>query len=409
MVERIDLLARVRAANPEVELLALDYSVGSLDMEALRTPELSADDRDAVLGTLKTYQRVHVLAHDPADAAALLEAGYTSATAVVADGRDTLDDGWPHQGQRQAGPRQRDRDLRGRDGVARHGDRPRRRRHQVVGGGQPRSVGRGPPAAPGRLRDPVRDPDSLPLRALPVDPVAGRLLRRPDELRRAPASYSRSSARPRADSALQPEGAPTGPVDAAAHVPRTPRRSVPTLEIVNQVLEDRVALDGGFAGPLTDRRAVERTVYRDTLSDGAQIRFRQPFWLPLERLRDLSWPLRGDTRPGSPARSAPRAPVQAAAALGVSTREVDLIAQRRDARSVLHAASTACPFQIDAGGAVTAFDAQRLLAPMDVSRDELGTLLGDTLRPGRRPGDRDPRGDGRAPTASRTTSSGSTG
>ncbi|MGB0498451.1 MAG: neuraminidase-like domain-containing protein, partial [Rubricella sp.] len=58
---------------------------------------------------------------------------------------------------------------------------------------------------------------------------------------------------------------------------------IPTLQIVSEVIEAYMADQLGFAGDLSDRAAVARFVYRDTLP-GVVDGFSQPFVLPVEEI-----------------------------------------------------------------------------------------------------------------------------
>ena len=371
IVERIDLLAGVRTANPDVELLALDYSPGSPDLEALRTPGLSAEDRGRVIGAFKVYQRVHALGQDPAVSAALVEAGYLSATEIVGSSLQVLTD--------ESGLGKADAQRVYDDATA---------------------TFEGVTASLGTVLDLARGGTDWAAVAN-LGPSAEAYLRRLDGYATlfgnqtacrcehcqsilSPAAYFVDLMHFVESQVLQPVF--TGPrADSPLHLQaRRPdlwtlpltcantTTSVPTLEIVNRVLEDRVALDGGFGGALADRTAVERAVYRDALA-GALNSFRQPFWLPLERLETYLGHF-GETRAGVARVLGASASVQTAAVLGVSSREADLLA-RGDADGDLLRRIYGVPFEIAANGAVTAFDAQRLLAPMGVTRDELGALL----------------------------------
>ena len=59
---------------------------------------------------------------------------------------------------------------------------------------------------------------------------------------------------------------------------------MPYLDIINEILENYVAVWGGFPkGQLTDRSKVEKAVYGEALPE-AENSFQQPFLLPLEEL-----------------------------------------------------------------------------------------------------------------------------
>jgi len=64
---------------------------------------------------------------------------------------------------------------------------------------------------------------------------------------------------------------------------------VPTLDIVNEVLENHVAKRLGFTGSFADRTAVGTLVYKQTLTQRRDSPF-QPFHLPLARIPHI-WPL----------------------------------------------------------------------------------------------------------------------
>jgi hypothetical protein len=372
IVGRIGLLARVRTANPDVELLALDYSPGSPDLDALQTPDLSGEDRGRIIGTLKAYQRVHTLGQDPSVSAALVEAGYLSATAIVRDGMEALINA-SGLGKADA-QRVYDNATTTFEGVT---------------------------ASLGTVLDLASGGTDWAAVAN-LGPSAEAYLRRLDGYATlfgsqtacrcehcqsilSPAAYFVDLMSFVERQVLQPVF--TGPrANSQLHLrarrpdlwtlPLTCTNTttpIPTLEIVNQVLEDRVARDGGFAGALTDRAAVERAVYRDALRVALNS-FRQPFWLPLERLETYLDHFEETRASVARVLGAP-AFLQTMAALGVSPPEADLLAQG-DATADLLRRVYGMAFEIAAGGAVTAFDAQRLLAPMDVTRDELGMLLG---------------------------------
>jgi hypothetical protein len=372
MVERIDLLAQVRDANPDAELLALDYSLDSADLQELRTPELTSEDRTRIISVLKAYQRVHTLTQDPSASAALLAAGYTSATAVARDGAQALADA---TGLDKASARRiSDNATKAFEGVTATLGTVL---HLVNGGTEWAAVANFGPSAQEHLR---RLDGYV---ALFGSQTACRCEDCQSIL--SPAAYFVDLLAFVDRQVLQPVfSGPRADSPLALHARRpdlwtlpltcvNTTTEIPTLELVNQVLEDRVARDGGFAGALTDRAAVGSAVYRDTLSLALNS-FRQPFWLPLERI-DAYLGHFDESRASVARALGAGTSVQAAAALGVSRREANLIAQGDATPDVLRRLY-GVPFDISAAGAVTAFDAGRLLAPMGVTRDELGTLVG---------------------------------
>ncbi|NOT27670.1 MAG: hypothetical protein HOP16_16410, partial [Acidobacteria bacterium] len=87
---RIALLDTVVKANPEVELLAIDYAPDGTDLAKLNMPGLNDKERQAVLSTLKARQRVFAAAVDPDDAMRVSEAGYVGAMSIADDDVETF-------------------------------------------------------------------------------------------------------------------------------------------------------------------------------------------------------------------------------------------------------------------------------------------------------------------------------
>lgn len=165
---------------------------------------------------------------------------------------------------------------------------------------------------------------------------------------------------------------------------------VPYLAIINEILENYVYTDGrGGALPAT-RRPVEDAVYERLYIGKIRIRgpddpdsFRQPFMLPLERLRiylshfpitraELASVVLEHT--GDPDEVIPQA------RLGLSHREYRLVRTARDDPAFLQrlyglSRPAEDAVTIPETGDVPAFDAQRLLAPMDIGREELSELI----------------------------------
>jgi hypothetical protein len=87
---RIALIDAVVKANPEVELLAIDYAPDGPDVAKLKMPGLTDKERQAVLSTLKARQRVFAAAVDPDDAMRVSEAGYVGAMSIADDDVETF-------------------------------------------------------------------------------------------------------------------------------------------------------------------------------------------------------------------------------------------------------------------------------------------------------------------------------
>ncbi len=87
---RVGLIDRVANQNAGVELLAIDYSPDSQDMKALKLDGIGAADQVAVLATFKAQQRLFALTGDSEEAVTVLEGGYRSAAAAGADDLETF-------------------------------------------------------------------------------------------------------------------------------------------------------------------------------------------------------------------------------------------------------------------------------------------------------------------------------
>jgi hypothetical protein len=83
---RVAWVEQVRAQNPDVELLKLDYTPGSADVASLKLDGLEEAEQSMVLRVLRTNQRVYALTRDVDHTRAILEAGYISGTGIFSAG-----------------------------------------------------------------------------------------------------------------------------------------------------------------------------------------------------------------------------------------------------------------------------------------------------------------------------------
>jgi len=81
---RVGLVAEVWSSNPGRDLLILDYSVDSSEIENLSGMPEDPADRQMVVDNLKAQQRVFLVAEDAAAAVSLLDAGLDAARKIVA-------------------------------------------------------------------------------------------------------------------------------------------------------------------------------------------------------------------------------------------------------------------------------------------------------------------------------------
>ena len=80
---RIDVFNGVYARHPELDFLALDYMPGGSAATEIAFDGVADADRPLVLGVLKAHQRVQQLTGHAQDTERLMEAGYASAQAVL--------------------------------------------------------------------------------------------------------------------------------------------------------------------------------------------------------------------------------------------------------------------------------------------------------------------------------------
>jgi len=312
-------LADVLARNPDVDLLALDYLPGSLDVAALDFGDMPAADRDLVLADLRASQRVHSVTLNPIVSQQVKRAGIHSASAMAMQ--------TPLQLAATLGVSQA-------EARAYHG----------------RALERANAAALDwfRLYEEARDHTTTPVRAIPS---RHQFFHRLTGFRQlfedqpwcacddcqsvlSPAAYlvdllhyierwilAESFAGPAATHPLHLERRRPDLWDLELTCAAT-KTSVPTLDIVNEVLE-RYLIDVRPDGvALADAAAVHAFLADQ---EGA---LNLPFTLPLERLRVLLEHF-GVTR-HDVARALRTTPaVQARAALDLSTREYALVTQPR--------------------------------------------------------------------------------
>ncbi|MGS0688323.1 Tc toxin subunit A-related protein [Nakamurella sp. GG22] len=156
-------------------------------------------------------------------------------------------------------------------------------------------------------------------------------------------------------------------LEVTCHNSHTP---IPYLVIVNEILENQIALSTGFAGGLDDRVAVRASVYKNTLQNSAKT-FGLPFNLAFEQVKGY---LRHFEQTLGDVASAANVSGDklARARLRLPAKDFDLIVTPNTSLPFL-IAMFGIPFTL-VGGAIQRFDAQQLLPPLAVSRSELADL-----------------------------------
>ena len=146
---------------------------------------------------------------------------------------------------------------------------------------------------------------------------------------------------------------------------------IPTLDLVDEILENYIALKTGYTEALTDRAAVQAQVYKQELASSVDS-FQQPFHLPLARVRSYLTAMNRSAAAIAAALGAD-GDTQTRAELGLSSRELQLITDRD-----VDLAHQSHLYGIAFGGsasAVAAVDASVLGPAMGLNRDELGQIV----------------------------------
>lgn len=145
---------------------------------------------------------------------------------------------------------------------------------------------------------------------------------------------------------------------------------IPYLVVINEILENAIAKEVGFAGNFANRAAIATAVYRNTLAERVDS-FAQPLNLPFEEVRTY---LRHFERTLADV-------AEAAGAEGATLARLWLALPPKDYQLVIQPQATLAfmrqvygiPFA-EVGGQVQKVDAQDLLKAMGVTRSQLGEL-----------------------------------
>lgn len=368
-VTRRTALANAFFADNE-EVLGTDLTHGSNDVQALKFPAGTSDaDKAMVLANARTYQRTMTLTEDVADAEALVVGGYRSALSVATSRLETL--ATKTELKTEIAFRYQEKAKGIASGVTAHIGTVI---DVVKGGFKDLAVGNISPALAGYLKEIPGFADFFGNQDYCNCKHCQSIL--------SPAAYFVDMMCFVDEHVTQPFFAakPDHPLNLKTRRPdlwtleltcENTNKPIPYLVIINEILENAVAKDAGFAGDFGDRVAVGTKVYKDTLPDAVNS-FRQPLNLPFEEMRTY---LRHFERTLADVAEAGNANGDALARLRLSLPPKDhqLITQVNDSLPFLRRLY-GIQFN-EAGGAIQKFDAQKLLKPMGVSRDELGKLI----------------------------------
>ena len=352
------------------DVLGADLTLGSADIGTLTFAAGASDqDKAMVLANARTYQRAMTIAEDIADADALVAGGFGSAMAVATTRADVV--------AARTGLKS--------DVVARYQEKAKR-------------VASGVTAQIGSLIDIVKGG----FKDTGVGNVSPQLLEYIKEIPGfedffgnqdycncdhcssilSPAAYfvdlmtfvdehvtqTTFAAKPNHPLKLQNRRPDLWTIELTCANTNTP---IPYLVIINEILENAVAKDAGFAGNFADRLAVGTKVYKDTLTDRLDS-FAQPLNLAFEELRTY---LRHFERNLADM-------AEAGGATGETLARLRLALPPKDYQLVTQPNAN-LPFLrrvygiqfTDVGGTIQKFDAQTLLKPLVVTRVQLGELV----------------------------------
>lgn len=352
------------------EVLGADLTHGSADVKALKFPTGASDaDKAMVLANARTYQRTMTLTEDMADAEALVVGGYRSALSVATSQLDTLTSKTGLKNEIAFGYQEKAKGIA--SGVTAHIGTII---DVVKGGFKDLAVGNISPALAEDLKEIPGFADFFGNQDYCNCKHCQSIL--------SPAAYFVDMMCFLDEHVAQRFFAtkPNHPLNLKTRRPdlwtleltcENTNKPIPYLVIINEILENAVAKETGFAGDFSDRVAVGTKVYKDTLPDAVHS-FRQPLNLPFEELRTY---LQHFEHTLADVAEAGNASGDALARLRLSLppKDYQLITQVNDGLPFLRQVYN---IQLnEAGGAIQKFDAQTLLKPMGVTRDELGELI----------------------------------
>lgn len=366
---RIDALATaIEAAgggSPRTDLLALDLSNGSKEWERWKLASIDPAHRPHVMHSVRAFQRMRVIGGDHDTAAAVLQAGFSSATQIARAPRAAF---VAASGLGEVvGPQVWETARRlGVDAALYVGSVS----DQLGGADDPRptrpppSVGQSLAALDGYASlfgnqtfcDCAHCASILGPAAYFVDLMEFVKQEVGDQV---PSGHRLALATRRPDLW-------TTPLTCLATT-----ELVPTLGIVNEVLENDIARRAGHAGPWDDRDAIETLVYQTALP-GRTTSFAQPFAVGLARV-SASLSTFGVSRPALARAVGATGGHHRRIALGLSPAWEQLLVERRVSLPAL-AEVYGVAFTGDAS-AVDRVDATAMAAAMGVDRTTLGALV----------------------------------
>ncbi len=371
ITQRVGLLKDFQAQNPDLELLALDYTPDSSDLGRLTFNGMSPDEQTMVLSTWKAYQRAYSITRDVEHTGLLVEKGYHSALRVVHEGLDRF----------------REKTGLNADVSQTYYDKAAAR----VGAST---------LATGSVLDMWRGGFDW-LRVSNLSPPLEGYLKKIDGFEDLFGSqdyctceHCRSILGPAAyfvdlmyfveKKILEKhfgDGKQDHPLDLKVRRPdlwtlpltcENTETMMPYLDIINEILENYLAQSHKPDDGPTNRSEAHKMVY-GTILPHAKTSFRLPFSLALEELQIYLGHF-GLTRGAVAAQLESTGDDAVKATLNLSKTEYELITHANAARDFL-GDLYGVQFKVGASDQVEPFDAQLLLRPMGLTRAQLGDLV----------------------------------
>lgn len=368
---RLGLLDHVTRLNPDMELLTLDFDPESADMQVLELEGLELDEQEMVLSELKAYQRVFGVTDNVLDSVRMLGAGYPSARAAATESFDVFraNTGFPETTARNIHIEAR----------------------QILADTSMTLM---------TIVEAVRGDfglikGSANVEARPMYAYLNKLEGFADLFGNqdyckcdhcqsilGPAAYFVDLMCFAEEHALGvfKGSKTTHPLSLKARRPdlwtleltcENTNTLVPTLDIINPILENAIAKKLNFAGDYSDRAAVEEEVYHKAMSTSVDS-FRQPFTFPLEKLTIYLTHFER-SRADVARMLGASGPVLAAAVLGLSEREYELVTQPNVSLGFLRKVY-GIQFAVT-NGIVNPIDVQEMLKFTGLSRSDFGRLI----------------------------------
>lgn len=367
---RLETLARFEQQNSDVDVLGLDLTVDSSDIKALKFDGIQPDDQKRIVSNFKAYQRTYALTGEISRIETLLDAGYSSSVRVASDHIETF---IANTGLDQDSARAMYAKAQETAGatIGQFGSIL-----DVVRGGFDRLAVSNVGAAP---LDYLRKLDGF------ADLFGAQEFCDCEHCRSvlSPAAYFVDLMKFIKDTVTDTVFTGAKATDTLRLKNRRPdlwilpltcentNTQIPTLDVINEILENYIAVKNGYTDPLDDRIAVMQKVYRDTLP-AALDSFRQPFVLPFARV--ATYLAHFSKTPYDAASALGAAPAtRARTKFGFSAPQQAAIITSNVSLDFLKTIY-GVDFALNASGKIDPVETKFLVQKAGISRDELGLL-----------------------------------